>query len=112
MSTDYRFRNPVPFTKIKKLKLEGIKVVPAPDADPDEHVCLTDGVNYLHAYTGDGTDTGLTRYALNDPASRRWTGSLVKSYRSTTRSIGKRAKNVFMLVGKRSSLLIVREKNG
>jgi hypothetical protein len=69
MSIDYRFRNPVPFANIKNFKSKLVKVVLAPDADPDDHVCLTDGTNYLHAYTGDGTDTGLTRYTGNDPSA-------------------------------------------
>ena len=68
MSTCYRFRKPVPFAKVKKLKIKGIEVQPSENGDPN-HVILCDGTNYLHAYTGDGTDTGMTRYGLNDPTA-------------------------------------------
>jgi hypothetical protein len=66
MSTNFRFEKPVPFEQIRNHGLEGIKTVNAEDADPNTHVCLTDGVGFLHASTGDGSDTCLVKYGLND----------------------------------------------
>lgn len=78
MSTHYRFDNPVPFAELReavesnKVPLVSIDHTWRDDdtGDPanlDEHLPLTDGHSFLHAFTGDGSDSVIVRYGGNDP---------------------------------------------
>jgi len=63
MSMNYRFKKPVPFEKIRNHGLEGVGVIIGPD---EYSFYLTDGTNYLHVGTEDGSDVHLVRYGAND----------------------------------------------
>jgi hypothetical protein len=75
MSTNYRFENPVPFLEVRNHGIKGIEEVEIEEDekdDPEKHFCLTDGTGFLHAYTGDGTDTCFVKYGLNDVRGILW----------------------------------------
>jgi hypothetical protein len=76
MSTCYRFEEPVPFEQLRNLPSvfledKGFSIVPVRDngveKPMDTEFMLRDmNGNHLHVYTGDGTDTGFTRWGSND----------------------------------------------
>lgn len=69
MSTCYAtVGTPIPFDKfLAAIPILGLKIVPT-DQETDTYKCiqLPNG-DYVHAYTGNGADTGFTRYGWNDP---------------------------------------------
>jgi len=65
MSTCYRCIPPLPFADfLAGLSASGLSISDHPDAT-DKDVCVTDGSDFIWASTGDGSDTGFTRYGGN-----------------------------------------------
>lgn len=71
MSTCYAVvGTPIPFDKfLAAIPTLGLEICPI-DEETDTYKCiqLRNG-DYVHAYTGNGADTGFTRYGWNDPTS-------------------------------------------
>lgn len=64
MSTCFRTREKISFRQLLDNLPDGIRVDETAENN-DASQCLTDGTNWVWAYTGDGTETSFSSYGRN-----------------------------------------------